>query len=120
MKRILYVEDDEDSAYMLARRLKKEGHEVAIAKSGEEGVQMAETIEPDLVLMDVNLPGIDGYEALSRIREKENLSYIPVIIVSANAMTSDSAKAEDAGADGFESKPVRFASLKEKIDRLLG
>jgi len=119
MKRILYVEDDDDSAYMLTRRLIKEGFDVCIASTGEEGVAAAESAAPDLVLMDVNLPGIDGYEALRRIRDLPNLSKVPVIIVSANAMRSDSVKAEEAGADGFESKPVRFASLKEKIEILL-
>lgn len=120
MKRILYVEDDDDSAYMLTRRLKKEGFDVCIASTGEQGVAAAERTAPDLVLMDVNLPGIDGYEVLRRIRALPNLSKVPVVIVSANAMRSDSVKAEEAGADGFESKPVRFASLKKKIETLLG
>ena len=119
MKRILYVEDDVDSAYMLSRRLKKAGYEIFVAPSGEEGVELAERKTPDLILMDINLPGIDGYEALRQIRAIPKLAEVPVIIVSANAMTSDSAKAEDAGADGFESKPVRFASLKEKIEKLM-
>ncbi len=119
MKRILYVEDDEDSAYMLTRRLKKAGYEVLMAPSGEEGVALAAKEGPDLILMDVNLPGIDGYEALRQIRSVSNLAQVPIIIVSANAMTSDSAKADEAGADGYESKPVRFTSLKDKIERLL-
>jgi len=119
MKRILYVEDDADSAYMLSRRLKKAGYEIFVAPSGEEGIEMASKEEPNLILMDINLPGIDGYEALRQIRAKPKLAQVPVIIVSANAMTSDSAKAEEAGADGFESKPVRFASLKDKIEDLL-
>lgn len=116
MARILLVEDNEMNRDMLSRRLARNGHEVLIAIDGETGVDMALSQTPDLVLMDVGLPGIDGYEATRRIKAAAT---VPVIALTAHAMASDRDKAMDAGCDDFDTKPVDIQRLLGKMTALL-
>ena len=111
--RILYVEDNDDNIYMLERRLKRAGFTVLIARDGAEGVTMAGAELPDLILMDMGLPVVDGWEATRQIKAAEQTKHIPVIALTANAMSGDREKALAAGCDDFDTKPV-------ELDRLLG
>ena len=113
--KILYVEDNEDNIYMLKRRLTKLRCEVVIAGDGEQGVAMAHSERPDIILMDLSLPVMDGWEATRRIKASEATRHIPVIAVSANAMDGDREKALAAGCDDYDTKPVDFPRLLEKI-----
>ncbi len=113
--KILYVEDNEDNIYMLKRRLTKLRCEVLIAGDGAQGVAMAHSERPDIILMDLSLPVMDGWEATRRIKASEATRHIPVIAVSANAMDSDREKALAAGCDDYDTKPVDFPRLLEKI-----
>lgn len=116
MARILLVEDNEMNRDMLSRRLTRNGHDVLIAVDGEAGVAMAASDAPDLVLMDVGLPGIDGYEATRRIKQA---SSVPVIALTAHAMSGDQEQAMTAGCDDFDTKPVDLQRLLGKISALL-
>lgn len=116
MARILLVEDNEMNRDMLSRRLARKGHDVLIAVDGETGVEMAGSETPDLVLMDVGLPGIDGYEATRRIKATGS---VPVIALTAHAMASDLEKAMLAGCDDFDTKPVDIQRLLAKMAALL-
>ena len=118
-KRILYVEDNEDNVYMLKRRLERKGYTVEVAVTGEEGVDMVLASPPDLVLMDLSLPGIDGWEAITRIRAELGKE-LPIIALSAHAMEQHIKQALDAGADDFDSKPVELKRLLGKISQQLG
>ena len=118
-KRILYVEDNEDNVYMLSRRLERKGYTVDIALTGEDGVAAALSSPPDLILMDLSLPGIDGWEAISLIRAQSNTLF-PIIVLSAHAMESHIAQSLAAGATDFESKPIDFKALMEKIHYHIG
>ncbi|WP_432472823.1 response regulator [Amphritea sp. HPY] len=120
MKKILLVEDDELNRDMLSRRLERKGFEVVLAEDGLQGVGKAFSETPDLILMDMNLPGIDGWEATRRIRDKEIDQRVPIIAVTAHAMSRDYEKAVNAGCDHYEAKPIQLASLLEKIHQLLG
>jgi CheY-like chemotaxis protein len=120
MTKILLVEDNEMNRDMLSRRLQKRGYEVAMAVDGEEGVAMAQSETPALILMDMSLPGIDGWEATRRIKAAPNSRSIPVIALTAHALTSDRDQALAAGCDDFDTKPVEFARLLAKIETLLG
>jgi CheY-like chemotaxis protein len=113
--KILYVEDNEDNIYMLKRRLTKLRCEVLIAGDGAQGVAMAHSEHPDIILMDLSLPVMDGWEATRRIKASEQTRHIPVIAVSANAMDGDREKALAAGCDDYDTKPVDFPRLLEKI-----
>ena len=113
--KILYVEDNEDNIYMLKRRLTKLRCEVLIAGDGAQGVAMAHSERPDIILMDLSLPVMDGWEATRRIKASEATRHIPVIAVSANAMDGDREKALAAGCDDYDTKPVDFPRLLEKI-----
>lgn len=117
MATILYVEDNEDNVYMLSSRLKRRGFDVIVARDGAEGVEMAGRERPDLVLMDLSLPVIDGWEATRRI--KAGTSGIPVIALSAHAMAGDREKALAAGCDDYDTKPVDLPRLLRKIEVLL-
>jgi two-component system cell cycle response regulator DivK len=117
MARILLVEDNEMNRDMLSRRLTRNGYEVIIAEDGETGVAMASSEAPDLVLMDVGLPGINGYDATRQIKATGN---VPVIALTAHAMESDRQKAMDAGCDDFDTKPVDIQRLLGKMAALLG
>jgi CheY-like chemotaxis protein len=105
---------------MLSRRLQKKGYEVVLALDGEEGVAKARAEAPALILMDMSLPGIDGWEATRRIKADPQTSGIPVIALTAHALTSDRDQAMAAGCDDFDTKPVEFARLLAKIESLLG
>lgn len=116
--KILYVEDNDDNIYMLERRLTRCGFTVVIARDGGQGVAMALAEQPDLILMDVSLPVLDGLEATRRIKAADVTRRIPVIALTANAMTGDREKALEAGCDDFEAKPVDLARLLAKIQAL--
>ena len=120
MPKILLVEDNEMNRDMLSRRLARKGYDVAIAEDGERGVEMAGSEHPDLILMDMSLPVIDGWEATRRIKGAADTGAIPIIALTAHAMASDREKAMDAGCDDHDTKPVELPRLLEKIERLLG
>ncbi len=119
MPRILYIEDNEDNIYMLTRRLKRQGFEVLVARDGEQGVAMARSERPDLILMDLNMPIMDGWEATRQLKGAAETEAIPVIALSAHAMTGDRERAMAAGCDDYDTKPVRIDSLMAKITKLL-
>ncbi|HKY76933.1 MAG TPA: response regulator [Acidimicrobiia bacterium] len=119
MTRILLVEDNEMNRDMLSRRLERHGYEVIVAVDGEEGVARAQADEPDVVLMDMSLPGIDGWEATRRLKAAEETSAIPVLALTAHAMAGDREKALEAGCDDFDTKPVDLPRLLGKIEALL-
>jgi CheY-like chemotaxis protein len=119
MTRILYVEDNEDNIYMLARRLERRGFEVIAAPDGAQGVAMAHSERPDLILMDLRLPVLDGWEATRLLKAQAETRGIPVIALSAHAMAADRDAALAAGCDDFDTKPIQFARLLEKIEALL-
>ena len=111
MPRILLVEDNELNRDMLSRRLKRRGFDVLIAVDGEEGIDLATRESPDLILMDVGLPVIDGYESTRRIKALDSTSKIPIIALTAHAMPEEEARARDAGCDDFDTKPVELPRL---------
>ena len=117
MAKILLVEDNEDNRDMLSRRLSRKGYEVVCAVDGGQGVQMAQTEIPDLVLMDMSLPVLDGWEATRQIKA---IQTVPVIALTAHAMAGDREKALAAGCDDYDTKPVELPRLLEKIEKLLG
>jgi CheY-like chemotaxis protein len=119
MIKILLVEDNEMNRDMLSRRLQKQGYEVVIAVDGEEGVATAQTEAPALILMDMSLPGVDGWEATRRLKASPQTQRIPVIALTAHAMTDDRDKALAAGCDDFDTKPVDLPRLLAKIQALL-
>lgn len=119
MVKILYVEDNEDNIYMLTRRLSRKGYDVVVATDGEKGIQMAKSEKPELILMDLSLPEIDGWEATRRLKSSPETKAIPVIALSAHAMDGDREKAMEAGCDDFDSKPVELSRLLQKISALL-
>ena len=119
MTRLLLVEDNEMNRDMLSRRLQKRGYEVVLAVDGEQGVAKAQSEAPELILMDMSLPGIDGWEATRRIKAETQTKDIPVIALTAHALNSDRDSALAAGCDDFDTKPVEFTRLLTKIDNLL-
>jgi two-component system, cell cycle response regulator DivK len=119
MARILYVEDNEDNVYMLTRRLKRHGFEVMTAADGEQGVALARRERPDLIVMDLNMPVLDGWEATRRLKSAPETEAIPIIALSAHAMSGDRERALEAGCDEYDTKPVRIDSLMSKIRTLL-
>jgi CheY-like chemotaxis protein len=116
--KILYVEDNDDNVYMLRNRLTRAGFTIVVATDGAQGVVMATTEKPDLILMDLTLPDIDGEEATRRLKADPATKHIPVIALTANAMNGDREKAIAAGCDDFETKPVEMPRLLEKIAAL--
>ena len=119
MTKILYVEDNDDNVYMLRGRLTRAGFEVAVATDGEQGVAMAVSAAPDLILMDLSLPGLDGWEATRRLKSAPDTRPIPIIALSAHAMEGDRDLAMAAGCDDYDTKPVDFPRLLGKIRTLL-
>jgi len=119
MAKILLVEDNEMNRDVMGRLLQKHGHAVLFAEDGESAVAMAQTDPPDLVLMDISLPKMDGYEATSKLRQIPTLRALPIIALTAHAMTSDRQRAFEAGCSDYETKPVEFARLLVKIERHL-
>jgi CheY-like chemotaxis protein len=119
MARILLVEDNEMNRDMLSRRLARRGFEVLIAENGQSGVDLTVSERPDLVLMDMSLPVMDGWEATRRLKADPNTSTIPIIALTAHAMASDRELALVAGCDDYDSKPVDLPRLVRKIEQLL-
>jgi CheY-like chemotaxis protein len=120
MTRVLLVEDNEMNRDMLSRRLQRRGFEVLIAADGEQGLAMAAAEQPDLVLMDMSLPVLDGWEATRRLKAAPDTAGIPVIGLTAHAMATDREKCLEAGCDDYDTKPVELERLLDKIERLLG
>jgi CheY-like chemotaxis protein len=119
MTKILYVEDNEDNVYMLSRRLTRKGYEIVVAGDGAEGVAKAKAEAPALVLMDLSLPVLDGWEATRQLKAAPETADIPVIALTAHAMAGDREKAIAAGCDEFDTKPVDLDRLLGKIESLL-
>jgi len=119
MSKILLVEDNEMNRDMLSRRLERKAFEVVIAVDGQAGVNMASSESPDLILMDLSLPVIDGWEATRQIKSNPDTQTIPVIALTAHAMAGDEQKALAAGCDDYDTKPVNFSRLLGKIESLL-
>lgn len=119
MPRLLLVEDNEMNRDMLSRRLAKRGFEVLLAEDGARGVERARRDRPDLILMDLSLPVIDGWEATRQLKADAETSPIPIIALTAHAMSGDEATAREAGCDDFDTKPVDFERLLGKIATLL-
>lgn len=120
MPKILLVEDDEMNRDMLSRRLIKRDYEVVIAVDGQAGVDLARSIDPDLILMDMSLPVMDGWTATRTLKGDTNTAGIPIIALTAHAMSGDETKAREAGADDFDTKPVELKRLLTKMEALLG
>lgn len=119
MSKILYVEDNEDNVFMLATRLQRKGFAVVIARNGQEGIAMAGAEMPDLILMDLSLPILDGWEAIRRLKATAVTRGIPIIALTAHAMAGDREKALAAGADDYDTKPVQLPGLLAKMEKLL-
>ena len=119
MTRILLVEDDEMNRDMLSRRLVKRGYEVTIATDGEQGVELARAGSPDIILMDMSLPVMDGWTATRTLKDDEATAGIPVIALTAHAMAGDQEKALAAGCDDFDTKPIELTRLLDKIEALV-
>ena len=120
MPKILLVEDNEMNRDMLSRRLARKGYDVAIAVDGQQGVDMALSQSPELILMDMSLPVIDGWEATRRIKADERTCRIPIVALTAHAMQGDEQKAKDAGCNDYDVKPVELPRLLAKMEALLG
>lgn len=120
MRKILLVEDNEDNRDMLSRRLMRRGYEVVIATDGGQGVAMAQSEIPDLILMDMDLPVLNGWEATRQLKAAPATRAIPIIALTAHAMVGDREKGLEAGADDYDTKPVEFQRLLEKIEAFLG
>lgn len=120
MPKILLVEDNELNRDMLSRRLERRGFQVLIAVDGAQGVAMAQSEAPDLVLMDMSLPVVDGWEATRRLKAAPETRAVPIIALTSHAMVGDRNKAIEAGCDDYDTKPIELPRLLEKIDRLIG
>ena len=118
-KRILVVEDQDDNRQIIRDLLSAKGYELIEATTGEEGLNLATTGKPDLILMDIQLPGMDGYEVTRRIKAKPELNHIPIIVVTSYALSGDDKKAFDAGCNGYVTKPFSPRVLLAKIREFL-
>ena len=119
MPRILLVEDNEMNRDMLSRRLERRGYEVLIAVDGQAGIDMAKAQNPDLILMDMSLPVIDGWEATRTLKDGPDTSEIPIIALTAHAMSTDRDKALEAGCDDYDTKPIELPRLLAKMEALI-
>jgi two-component system cell cycle response regulator DivK len=119
MVRVLLVEDNEMNRDMLARRLMRKGYDVSVALNGAQGLELAAEMAPDLILMDMSLPVLDGWEASRRLKADPALQGIPILALTAHAMSDDRTKALEAGCDDYDTKPVEFSRLLEKMETLL-
>ncbi|MGI8741788.1 MAG: response regulator [Bryobacteraceae bacterium] len=119
MARILIVEDNEMNRDMLSRRLARRGYDIILAENGEQGLEIAGTELPDLILMDMSLPVMNGWEATRRLKESATTAHIPVVALTAHALSTDRDKATEAGCDAYETKPVELPNLISTIERLL-
>ncbi len=117
--KILLVEDNEMNSDMLSRRLTRKGFDVVVAVDGIEGLSLAASDQPDLILMDMSLPGMDGWEATRQVKAAPETNHIPIIALTAHAMSDDREKALEAGCDDYDTKPVELERLLRKIGRLL-
>jgi len=117
--KILYVEDNEDNVYVVKSRLTRAGFTILVAADGAQGVAMASTEQPDLILMDLSLPVLDGWEATRRIKAAPETKHIPVVALTAHAMAGDREKALAAGCNDFDTKPIELPRLLQKIRALL-
>jgi CheY-like chemotaxis protein len=120
MAKILLVEDNEMNRDMLSRRLERRGYEVVIAVDGQQGVDLAQSSSPDLILMDMSLPVIDGWEATRQLKAMDRMKAVPIIALTAHAMSGDREKALDAGCNDYDTKPIELPRLLGKIEALLG
>jgi CheY-like chemotaxis protein len=120
MARILLVEDNEMNRDMLSRRLERRGYEVVIAVDGQQGVDLAQSAAPDLILMDMSLPVIDGWEATRQLKAMDKVKGVPIIALTAHAMSGDREKALEAGCNDYDTKPIELPRLLGKIEALLG
>ena len=120
MPKILLVEDNEMNLDMLSRRLERRGYQIVVAMDGAKGVDLAKSENPDLILMDMSLPVMDGWEATRRIKADSAVQHIPIIALTAHAIAGDREKALAAGCNEYESKPVKFPRLLAKIQEFLG
>jgi CheY-like chemotaxis protein len=120
MSKILLIEDNETNRDMLSRRLMRRGYQVVLAVDGESGLELAKSEAPDLILMDMSLPILDGWEATRRLKAASATRRIPVIALTAHAMSSDRNKALEAGCDDYDTKPIELPRLLDKIEALLG
>ena len=120
MARILYVEDNDDNIFMLSKRLSRRGHEVLVAGDGLEAIEKARREHPELILMDLSLPVMDGWEATRRLKATPETRAIPIIALSAHAMAGDRERALAAGCDDYDTKPVDLPRLLQKIHALIG
>jgi two-component system, cell cycle response regulator DivK len=119
MPKILLVEDNEMNRDMLSRRLLRKGYAVVMAHDGEQALVLAGSEDPDLILMDISLPKMDGWEVTRRLKNNRHTSGIPVIALTAHALSTDRQKAFEIGCDDYDTKPVEFGRLSEKIEHLL-
>jgi CheY-like chemotaxis protein len=119
MPKILLVEDNEMNRDMLSRRLERKGYSVVMAQDGQQGYRLAHSQAPDLILMDLSLPVMDGWEVTRLLKAEEATRHIPIIVLTAHVLISDREKAQEAGCDDFDTKPVDFARLSEKMEKLL-
>jgi CheY-like chemotaxis protein len=117
--RILYIEDNEDNVYMLTQRLTRHGFEVSIALDGAQGIETALREKPDMILMDLGLPSVDGWTAARRLKQMAETENIPILALSAHTMPGDREKALAAGCDDYDAKPIVFERLLKKIDVLI-
>ena len=117
--KILYVEDNDDNVYVVKHRLGRLGYMILLASDGEQGVALAKAEQPDLILMDLSLPLVDGWEATRRIKADASTRHIPVLALSAHAMTEDRSQALAAGCDDYDTKPIDLVRLRAKIDALI-
>ncbi len=120
MAKILLVEDNEMNRDMLSRRLIKKGYDLVMALDGEQAIEMARSESPDLILIDISLPGLDGWEATRRLKAMPETKAIPIIALTAHAMAGDREKCLEAGCNDYDTKPVEFPRLLGKIQDLLG
>ena len=119
MPKILLVEDNEMNRDMLSRRLQRKGYRVVTAQDGEQGHVLARSESPDLILMDISLPAMDGWEATRLLKANKSTQHIPIIALTAHAMVTDRQKALEVGCDDYDTKPVDFGRLSEKIENLI-
>ena len=120
MARILIVEDNEMNRDMLSRRLERRGHQITIAVDGQQALELATAEKPDLILMDMSLPVISGWEATQKLKANDETRTIPVIALTAHAMAEDEKRARESGCDDYDTKPIDLTRLLGKIEALLG
>ena len=118
MKRILVIEDNEINQDLISRRLAKKGYEVSLANDGEDGLRLIRESKPDLILLDMNIPKMDGWSVAKACKEDPEINSIPIIALTAHAMQGDREKALEAGCDDYEAKPIQFNQLLSKIEKL--